>query len=377
MVGRALFLLITIAIPVTGWADAVPSRESDLLKWIVRLAGIALFASIMPITAWSYYRFRLPRKKDEFEQVLQILELDPRRSSLWSPTIKTEYSISDYALPVIFATFVTAVNAALLVLAEDLQMSDRRTLLFSMLPCQHSQDPKALPCDVQYILVLSMAFLGAYVWSLRSLFRRLVTVDLPPAAYYGFSIRLILSPFIALLFAYLVPDKLQMAVPLPVIAFFCGIYPEHALNYLVTKTRIFALSGGNRAADLPLEMVEGISPFHQARLNEVGVDNAQNLAEANLVELIVRTPFKPPVLIDWIAQAKLYVTFKADVVKLRSVGIRTALDLRQLGQVENNLVTLAKVSGIDETFLANAYTLIASDPALLALGAAASKFGSV
>jgi hypothetical protein len=99
----------------------------------------------------------------------------------------------------------------LLVVAEDLQMSDRRTLLFSMLTCRSSEDPKALPCDVQYILVLSMAFLGAYVWSLRSLFRRLVTVDLPPAAYYGFSIRLIFSPFIALLFAYLMPNKAQDA----------------------------------------------------------------------------------------------------------------------------------------------------------------------
>jgi hypothetical protein len=96
MVSRAPFLLITIGIPATAFADSVPSRESDVLKWVVRVLGILLFASIMPITAWSYYRSRLPRKKDEFEQVLQILELDPRRSSLWSPTIKGEYSISDY-----------------------------------------------------------------------------------------------------------------------------------------------------------------------------------------------------------------------------------------------------------------------------------------
>lgn len=218
-----------------------------------------------------------------------------------------------------------------------------------------------------------MAFLGAYVWSIQRIFRRLVTVDLPPAAYYDVSIRLILSPFVALLFAYI--PNIEGGVP--VIAFFCGLFPQQALNYLRAKMPVFRSGTSDRAADLPLDMIEGISAFHQARLNEVGIDNAQNLATASLVELLVRTPFRPPALIDWIAQAKLYVAFKSDIVKLRTAGVRTALDLRLLGASETSLAVLAKATEIDHARLSSVYALIAKDASIEFLADAAARFAGV
>jgi hypothetical protein len=62
----------------------------------------------------------------------------------------------------------------------------------------------------------------------------------------------------------------------PVIAFFCGLFPQQALHYLRAKTPVFRGGTAKRADELPLDMIEGMSPFHQARLNEVGIDNAQN-----------------------------------------------------------------------------------------------------
>jgi hypothetical protein len=59
-------------------------------------------------------------------------------------------------------------------------------------------------------------------------------------------------------------------------------------------------------------MIEGINVFHKVRLGEVGIDNVQNLAEANVIGLLLKTPFNPSQLIDWIAQAKLYLYFKDD-----------------------------------------------------------------
>src|SRR6266487_5574137 len=90
----------------------------------------------------------------------------------------------------------------------------------------------------------------------------------------------------------------------------------------------------NRADDLPLEMIEGINIAHKIRLNEIGIDNAQNLAEANLLELLIRTPFKPRLLIDWIGQARLYIYFKNDIVNLRKSGIRTIIDLKTSGNIQ-------------------------------------------
>ena len=67
--------------------------------------------------------------------------------------------------------------------------------------------------------------------------------------------------------------------------------------------------------------------FHRVRLAEVGIDNAQNLASSNIRELIVRTPFNPLLLFDWIAQSKLYIYAKTNIKALRNASIRTNFDL--------------------------------------------------
>jgi hypothetical protein len=351
-------------------ALAADGAADDPLKLVLRLAGVGIITLFMPATAFSFYCFRLPRKKDEFERILSLLGLDAEQSSLWIPSIKSEYSVADYALPVLFASAVTALGAGTLVFGEELTVTARPTLLFSALPC--SGDPQA--CHIKHLLVLSMAFLGGYIWSIQSIFRRLVTVDLPPGAYYAVSVRIVVASFVALLFAY-VPEPLGQAVP--VIAFLCGIFPDQALNYIRTRTSVFRYDGGQRADDMSLDNIEGVSMFHKSRLNEVGIDNAQNLAEANLVELLVRTPFKPPVLIDWIGQAKLYVIFKTDIARLRDVGIRTVLDLRLLGAVDGHLAKLAQTTHINELRLVSAYQVIQNDPAVGRLIEAERVFGVI
>ncbi len=142
-------------------------------------------------------------------------------------------------------------------------------------------------------------------WSARDIIRRLISGDLTPSVYYSAGLRMVYAALLSLMLSFL----LLAALP---------ISPSDKLIYVVAF-----LTGM-----LPLDMIEGINGFHAARLSEVGVDNAQNLAEANLLDLLLRTPFNPGQLIDWIAQAKLYAYFKADIEKLRRVGIRTIFDFR-------------------------------------------------
>jgi hypothetical protein len=108
-------------------------------------------------------------------------------------------------------------------------------------------------------------------------------------------------------------------------------------------------------------MIEGMNLFNKVRLSEVGIDNAQNLAEANLEELILKTPFTPGLLLDWIAQAKLYVIFKDRISGLRKAGVRTVLDfLAACGK--DGFGTLAKLSEIPDEQLATVYQVISEDP---------------
>jgi hypothetical protein len=103
------------------------------------------------------------------------------------------------------------------------------------------------------------------------------------------------------------------------------------------------------------------------RLGEVGVDNAQNLAEANLVELILKTPFNPNQLIDWIAQARHYVYVKDDLERLRRYGIRSAFDLADLAPDETRIAQIAKLAGLEELALATIARRLQADPTIARL----------
>jgi hypothetical protein len=98
---------------------------------------------------------------------------------------------------------------------------------------------------------------------------------------------------------------------------------------------------------LPLEIREGISSYHKARLGELGIDNVQILAQASLMELILKTPFGPRILVDWMAQARLCLEFKEDVTSIRGAGVRTVLGLLEIDTDEKLVEALARNSTLD------------------------------
>ena len=114
------------------------------------------------------------------------------------------------------------------------------------------------------------------------------------------------------------------------VSFLVGIFPERALSWMKESLGRAFRKKASSAHALPLEMLEGISSFHKARLSELGIDNVQNLAQASLMELILKTPFNPRVLIDWMAQARLCMEFKDQTSKIRQAGIRTIFDLLEI-----------------------------------------------
>lgn len=91
-----------------------------------------------------------------------------------------------------------------------------------------------------------------------------------------------------------------------------------------------------------LTKLEGINLYNRARLLEEGIENIENLAHHNLMELIARTRIPTPRLVDMFDQAILYLHLglEADEKEengskgkddprdlLKSLGVRTATDL--------------------------------------------------
>ena len=73
--------------------------------------------------------------------------------------------------------------------------------------------------------------------------------------------------------------------------------------------------GKPKQNDLPLQMVRGINIWKEYRLEEEGVENVQNLATADVVELAVKTHYNFRTLIDWIDQSILLARLTDDQVK--------------------------------------------------------------
>ncbi len=92
-------------------------------------------------------------------------------------------------------------------------------------------------------------------------------------------------------------------------------------------------------------MIQGAELFQRTRLSEAGIDDSENLANANLLELLIRTPFNPRLLIDWISQAKLYLLFRDKIYTLREARVRTIFDFDKVmsdKESQTNLVALLK-----------------------------------
>ena len=344
--------------------DIKPNDELGLV--IFKLAIVAMLSSFMLLSAVSFFRFRLKKKERDFERIMRILGLHEDNAAVFSPTIKNESSAADYLLPVAFATVVCLAGFGFAFFARELVTvhTDKQNLLLSGIYFgQNEGDLQALRWQSAFVLVL--AFLGGFIWSAQSIIRRLITADLGPGTFYAAGLRMIFASLVALVLSWFLKDLPGREHTLPVLAFLTGMLPEQAVLYLQDKSKIFSNTGAMRSRELPLTMIEGINTFHKARLGEVAIDNSQNLAEANLIELLLRTPFPANQVIDWIAQAKLHVFLKDDIEKLRALGIRNAFDF--VAEGSERLDALAAETRLSKVQLSVVYHRLNDDPAIPAL----------
>jgi hypothetical protein len=195
--------------------------------------------------------------------------------------------------------------------------------------------------------ILTFGFLGAYFFTINLVYRRYVRADLTPKTYAYITMRLI-TTFVLVWAVSLLPFTTGMA-GLSAIAFTIGIFPESALTLIQDYVnKLTARRRGQYQEQYSLKKLEGMNLYDQARLMEEGIENIENLAHHNLMELIVRTRIPTARLVDMFDQAILYLHLgledeeddsgtKKELTEnpaepdnrklLKSLGIRTASDL--------------------------------------------------
>lgn len=359
--------LYVFFILLSGSLIAILSLASgDKSHWM-EAPVVALMMCFMPLTAISFLHFRLPKKQDEFLATKRALQLDNDNAESMNAVFEQNNSSSDYLLPIIFVSILSMLGFYILVANYALvlfngmewikvaQVDAGSNLIDFTAPDAKFSDIESYRRGV---VAIGMAFLGSFVWSIQYIFRRMITLDLPPGAYYNVGSRIVYSAFLAVVIEHFIVNAGDMAFlknQIIAISFLIGIFPNRALAWMKESLgKIFA-DKKQAASELPLEMLEGISGFHKARLQELGIDNVQNLAQSSLLELILKTPFTPRVLIDWMAQARLCLEFKDNTEKVRAAGCRTILDFLELCAEDSLLQALAVNSGLEESLIKTIY----------------------
>ncbi len=188
------------------------------------------------------------------------------------------------------------------------------------------------------------AFLGAYFFSIQMLFRRYVLRDLRASAYVAVSVRIVLATIVTWVLVQIarVPGGLALgstdAIAAPeatllVTGFVIGVFPAVAWQYVQGLLKVItraAVVVPSLSTQLPISDLDGLTVWHQTRLEEEDIENIPNMATANVVDLMLNTRVPPGRIIDWVDQAILYTLIggeEADLPrrsKLRACGFRTA-----------------------------------------------------
>jgi hypothetical protein len=154
--------------------------------------------------------------------------------------------------------------------------------------------------------MLKFGFLGAYSFIIQMLMRRFFQSDLKASAYASAVLRVSVVA-ILITVVHQIPALKERPNVEAVVAFIIGFFPLVGMQALqrVTATALRAAVPSLNPA-YPLNQIDGLNVWYEARLLEEGIEDMENLATANLVDIILHTHVPVGRLIDWVDQAHLY-----------------------------------------------------------------------
>jgi len=304
------------------------STGLDTLGRILQ-AGFISIASMLP--AFLFYLFgrqQVEKQKENFYR--ESMLLDPNvwsrseAENKYNPLLNSVFDSGNSP----FSVLLLVISTALLVMGWVITLS----------PIGPS------PTDIPSLIVFftpdkspfTLGFLGVYFFTVNMIYRRYVRADLTPKTYAYITMRLLITVVLVWAISTLpqFSEGSALETGLSAVAFVIGIFPESGLTLIQDYVNKFTSKRIGQDPDLfSLTKLEGMNLYDQARLLEEGIENIENLAHHNLMELIVRTRIPTPRIIDMFDQAILYLHLGPEDDQnnsrtlLKSLGIRTATDL--------------------------------------------------
>lgn len=146
----------------------------EVVRLLMGIISLFLLSAFIPFTVCSFRRSRLRKKEYATKATLKTLGLRETEIIRLMALSEKEYAGLKYALPVSFSTILCILGFIALFYGGGFSLDEPDLLLSGANPLSDAEYRRVS------LLALTMAFLGSYIWSLQNLFRRLVTIDLPP-----------------------------------------------------------------------------------------------------------------------------------------------------------------------------------------------------
>ncbi len=361
-----MFRLFSLALAENTFNEKTIQKKPTMLSELIEQVGsftfsgrmmlLGIITAFMPLSAMTFFFYSLDKKEKDFGKALRDMGIQSSRK------VRDTYRAGHYLLPLFFVTFICFLSMFFILFADNFLAINGDSLLltgadFGMGDNQFLMRRSAV--------AIGFAFLGGFIWSATNIVRRLIEYDLSPNVYYTAGIRIILAGTVSVTLSFLLPDLTENA--LPAISLLAGMFPERVLNWFIDKYKNFI--DGDRILDkqMAIENIEGVSVSHKERLREIGIDNAQNLAETSFLQLLIKTPFETRQLLDWIGQAKLVIYAKSNTEALRDIGIRSVFDFFKGNKDKVILQDIAESRGIDPAMMGLIYEHIVNDEGIIAL----------
>lgn len=236
--------------------------------------------------------------------------------------------------------------------------------------------PEGIQVIVQgpYLEGLRLAFLGAYFYVLQMLVRRYFQNDLRTSAYVHSIMRIIIAAILSWVIVATAGGRLTD--PLRGLVFVVGVFPDVGWQAIQASIkRALKKVVIPRLEAHPLNNLAGLTIWDESRLLEEGIEDLQNLATANIVDLMLNTRIPIERLIDWIDQALLYIHLEkgesdageTSRKKLRRFGIRAASDLAIVletldAESVRKLESILDKDQKEPSCLRSIYTIIKGEP---------------